>query len=137
MEERLTPDALRAMLGVSQVPRPADKAAFLAAVKQHCPPALRAEGRTGFVLLDVTIDEAGEVRKVDVVPAPGAPIPQAVIVRRDASGRDVQAPMPGGKSDPQLGPAADAALREVRFTPAVRDGLAVPFTLRMSIQFTP
>ncbi len=137
MDERLTPQALRAMAGVSQLPKPADKAAFLAAVNRHYPNKLRAAGRTGFVLLDVTIDETGGVQKVVVVPTPPGPVHHAVLIRRDASGREVQEPMADGESDSEFGPPAEAALREVRFTPAVRDGVAVPFTMRMSIQFKP
>ncbi|HET7233033.1 MAG TPA: energy transducer TonB [Longimicrobium sp.] len=137
MQEQLTPELLREMVGVSQIPRPADKAAFLAAVKRHCPAALREQGRTGFVLVDVTVDATGAVEAVTAVPAARGPRPAAVVVRRDADGREVHQPVGGIESDPELGPAAEAALREVRFTPARRDTVAVPFTVRIGIQFTP
>jgi len=137
MHERLTPEALRAMAGVSQFPKPADRAAFREAVKRHTPATLLAQGRTGFVLLEVTVDENGEVQKVTAVPSPSGVVHEAVLVRRDASGREVREPMSGGDSDPALGPAAEAALREVKFIPAMRDNVAVPFTFRMSIHFTP
>jgi len=137
MEERLTPAALRAMTGVSQIPRPADKSAFLAAVKRHTPASVREHGTTRFVLLDVTVGPSGEVEKVTAVPSPPGPIHEAVVLRRDAAGHQVEEPLMGGESDVQLGPAAEAALREVKFTPAMRDGVAVPFTVRMGIHFTP
>jgi hypothetical protein len=37
--------------------------------------------------------------------------------------------------DPAFGPAAEGALMETRFTPAMRDGQPVPFTMRMTISF--
>ena len=136
MHEPLTPELLRARVGVSQIPRPADQAAFLAAVKRHCPAALREQGRTGFVLVDVAVDATGAVEAVTAVPSPRGPPPAAVVARRDAYGGEVHATLGGIESDPELGPAAEAALREVRFTPALRDAVAVPFMVRIGIQFT-
>jgi hypothetical protein len=38
--------------------------------------------------------------------------------------------------DPAFGPAAQAALKEVRFLPAIRHGAPVPYTMRMTVEFT-
>ncbi|HET7463879.1 MAG TPA: hypothetical protein VFJ82_21665 [Longimicrobium sp.] len=135
MCQQLTPEALRAMSGVSRIPRPVDESAFLSAVKRHTPAVLRGRRRAGFVLLDVVVDANGEVRDVTAVSSPSGPAPEAVRVRGDGSGGEAGERLMAGSSDPVLGPAAEAALREVKFTPAVRDGVAVPFTLRMSIRF--
>lgn len=124
------------MAGVSRIPRPVDEAALLSAVKRHTPAALRERRRAGFVLLDVLVDANGDVRDVSVVPPPSGAVPEAVRVRHDGFGGEVGERLIAGSSDPALGPAAEAALREVKFTPAIREGVAVPFTLRMSIRFS-
>ncbi len=138
MREHLTPEALKAMMGVSEFPKPADRSALPAAVQRHYPATLRERGVTGFVLLDAMIDETGKVTEVDVLPSPDGPPHQAVLISRDrATGAETRRTLSNGTSDPAFGEAAKAALREVRFIPAMRDGQPVPFRLRMSIQFAP
>jgi outer membrane biosynthesis protein TonB len=131
---------VQAELGVTQLPRPRDHAAFTESLRRHYPAEFRAEWRTGAVLLDVTIDPQGSVRGVEVVPtAAGEPdgTHRAVLLDRDpATGRTVERPLQP-KYDAAFGPAARAALREVRFTPALRDGQPVTHTLRMTVEFAP
>lgn len=49
MREPLTPEALRALTGVSELPAPLDKAALNAAMHRHYPPSLRERDIAGFV----------------------------------------------------------------------------------------
>jgi hypothetical protein len=140
MQERMTPEALRAMTGVSALPRPADKTALLHAVQRHYPAELRRNGERALVLVDASIDATGHVTSVEVVQSPiGDAHHRAVLVSRDpVTGNETQRTLAGdGTYDPAFGPAAQAAVREVRFTPAMRDGTAVPFLMRMSVEFTP
>jgi hypothetical protein len=86
----------------------------------------------GSVLVDVRVAADGGVEEVEVVPRP-AGIHAAMILREpDGSSRRVEP-----NDDPAFGPAARAALMETRFTPALRDGRPVPFTMRMTIAFDP
>jgi outer membrane biosynthesis protein TonB len=140
MQERLTPDALREMTGVSALPRPVDKTAMLEAVKRHYPVELRGRAERALVLVDASIDANGTITDVEVVQAPAGDVHhRAVVVTRDpVTGSETQRTLSGGGAyDPAFGPAAQAAVREVRFTPALRDGQAVPFRMRMSVEFTP
>ena len=68
-----------------------------------------------------------------------SPLPGAVLEFRDAATAAVtQRTLDGGGAcDQEFGAAAEAALREVRFTPARRDGQSVPFEMRLTIVFTP
>lgn len=140
MHEKLTPQALREMTGVSELPRPGDRAVFLHTIQRHYPAELRERGARALVLVDASIDATGRVTDVDVVQPPaGDGHHRAVLLERDpATGGERQRTLAGGAPyDPAFGPAAQAALREVRFIPAMRDGQAVPFRMRMSIEFAP
>jgi len=140
MQERLTPEALREMTGVSVLPRPVDKAALIRAVERHYPARLRGRAERALVLLDASIDAAGHVTGAEAVPPPAGDVHhRAVVVTRDpTTGNETQRTLAGGEAyDPAFGPAAEAAVREVRFTPAMRDGQAVPFRMRMSVEFIP
>lgn len=127
---------LRALTGVDQLPRPADRTAFAESMARHTPPGLL---RSGSVLVDVGIDAEGRVRDVEpVTPSAQGPTTRTVVVTRDrTTDRETQRTMDASDHEPTLGTAAGAALRDVRFTPAVRDGQPVPFTLRMTVRFTP
>ncbi|HEX8904712.1 MAG TPA: energy transducer TonB [Longimicrobiaceae bacterium] len=138
MQQHLTPEALVALAGVSALPKPIDPAALPAAVRRHYPPALRDRGVRGFVLVEASIDEHGSVTAVEVIPSPGGPAHRAVLISHDqATGAESRRTMMGGDSDPAFGEAARAALGEVQFSPAMRDGHPVPFKLRMSLHFDP
>lgn len=139
MQEHLTPGMLRQMSGVSELPRPADKEAFSRSVQRHYPQGLRARNVGALVLLDVEIDATGAVTGAQAVAPPtGDPHHRAVLVDRDpVSGQETQRAFAGPVHDPAFASAAEAALLDVQFTPAKRDGQAVPFRMRMSIEFSP
>ena len=140
MHERMTPEALRQLTGVSELPRPLDRQAFLRAVARYYPAELRSHGERALVLVDASIDASGVVTNVEVVQPPAGDVQhRAVILSRDSvTGNETRrARASGGAYHPAFGPAAQAALREMRFTPAMRDGTAVPFRMRMSVEFTP
>jgi outer membrane biosynthesis protein TonB len=134
----MLPQALQELTGVSELPRPVDKAAFLQAVQRHYPAELRGQGARALVLVDASIDATGQVTDIEVVQPPaGDAHHRAVLLDRDpATGRETQRTLVrGAPYDPAFGPAAQAALREVSFTPAKRDGEPVPFRMRMSVEF--
>jgi hypothetical protein len=140
VHERLTAEGLREMTGVSALPRPVDQTALLRAVARHYPPDLRGRGERALVLVEALIDASGRVTDVEVVQPPAGDVHhRAVVVTRDPStGRETQRTLAdGGPHNAAFGPAAQAAVREVRFTPAMRDDQAVPFRMRMSVEFTP
>jgi outer membrane biosynthesis protein TonB len=131
-EHRMTPDQLRQMTGVDRLPVPADRGAFIASIAKHYPAAMRAAGVGGSALVDATIDAEGNVSAVEVVQRPMSP--RTTMILRDAAGTERRFTP---QDDPRFEAAARAALREVRFTPAVRDGQPVAYTMRMTISFDP
>lgn len=117
---------------MDRLPEPADYAAMQASMRRHWPTDPRADGAS--VTLDVSVDEAGHVTAVQPFTPPadgGMPI-RMVLRKRDGSER-----MHETRRDLSVAPAAEAVLREVQFTPAIRDGQPVPHTFRMTISFTP
>lgn len=125
-----TPEA---MMDVSRLPRPVRNEDLLAAIARHYPADLRAPGVAGSVLVDVRIEASGEVSDVRVVHRDTAQFHRAVLTRRGHTGTPET--IAGAEHDERFGEAAIAALREVRFTPAMRENAAVPFTMRMTIGF--
>lgn len=129
--------------GLSHLPAPADMAALDASLQRHYPAEFRATGRRGAVLVEVSVDEQGAVRGVEVVPrATGADphaVTRAVLQERDRETGGVTERVLALDHDPAFGPAAVAALRETRFTPAVRgaDGRPVAYRFRMTLVFDP
>jgi len=139
MYEPFTPEALREMTGLSELPRPVEPGSLPASVERHYPRELRARGVGARVLLDASIDATGRVANARVVEPVARDVrPRAVLEFRDAAtGAVTQRTLDGGGAcDHAFGAAAEAALREVRFTPATRDGQAVPFTMRQTVVFT-
>jgi hypothetical protein len=124
----MTPELLRGLAGVDRLPVPADPEMIRAALQRHRPTDLRAGG--GSVTVDVTVDAAGAVTEVRAAPRPADPSARMVLRERDGSER-----MMDVRRDPGLASAAEAALREIRFTPAERDGEPVPVTFRMTVTF--
>ncbi len=126
---------VRTKTGMSHLPGPQSEDALRASLRRHYPQQL--QDRTGAVLLEVEVDARGTVRDVDVVTPPSAahPTHRAVIVDGESSVRRAME----FQYDPAFGAAAQAALRETRFTPAVRasDDRAVPFRWRMTVVFDP
>ena len=70
------------------------------------PPAARAAGIEGVVILDATIDPTGEVSEVEVL-----------------------------QSVPELDQAAIAAVEQWRYEPTLVDGVAVPVSMTMTVNF--
>jgi TonB family protein len=109
-------------------------AEFSASLDRHYPAALRARGVAGTALVDVHVAADGRVEAVDVVSRPGHPEPATHrAVLRDARETSVLEI----NDRPEFGVAAQAALRETRFEPALNDGEPVPYMLRMTVQFDP
>lgn len=129
-------DLAREASGLSHLPRPQSLEALNRSLAKHYPATLIGGRPRTSVLVDVTLDENGVVKRVAVVDRPAVTTSRVVLLD-DA---------PGGKGDvlrehatiydASFGPAAVAALNEVRFHPARREGRPVPFTLRMSVEFT-
>jgi outer membrane biosynthesis protein TonB len=126
----MTPEQLRQATGVDRLPVPADRKAFMARIASHYPSAFRTAGVEGSALVEVAIDARGNVGSVDIIERPLAP--RAIMVLRKADGTERRV---APRDDPAFGDAAAAALRGVRFEPAMRDGQPVPFTMRMTINF--
>jgi hypothetical protein len=131
---------LRALTGVSHLPVPVDFQALNAAVSRHYPAELAAHRVAGDVLVDVTVDEHGQVQNVSVAtprPSSQGNVHRAVIVEHVPGTNSTIERELTPRYDPRFGPAAVAALRETPFLPALRDGRAVPYTLRMTLHFDP
>jgi hypothetical protein len=128
----MNPQELRRTAGVDRLPAPADYRAMQASMRRHWPADPRAEGAS--VTLDVSVDETGQVTSVQPVKlaANGGMPTRMILQERDGSERVHEV-----RRDPSVAPAAEAVLREIQFTPAMRDGEPVAHTFRMTISFTP
>jgi hypothetical protein len=138
-DRRIASAPLQELTGLSHLPSPADDAAIGASLRRHYPRDLLAQQIRGAVLVDIRLDDRGIVQDVHaVLPAsrPTSTDEQRLVVRERVNGQVVERGVTL-TYDAQFGPAAEAALREVRFLPALRDGRAVPFTLRMTVEFSP
>lgn len=125
---------MRSRTGLSHLPAPTDERALAASLKRHYPASLREQRVAGSALVDVHVSSSGRVEAVDVVPRPSAadhPTHRAVL--RDPDGTTVLELA----DRPEFGAAAQAALRETRFQPALKDGKPVPYTVRMTVEFNP
>jgi protein TonB len=91
---------------VSELPRPLNREALN--LRRYYPAQAKRSGFEGDVVLRLLIDADGSIAKVDVVGDPGQ----------------------------GLGPAAAQAVRELRFSPAKVNGVAVATTVPFTIHFT-
>lgn len=91
---------------VSELPRPLNRESLN--LRKYYPPRARKNGFEGDVVLRLLIDSDGSIAKVDIVSDPGE----------------------------GLGPAAAEAVREMRFSPAKVNGVAVATTVPFTIHFT-
>jgi hypothetical protein len=123
-------EELKKRVGLSALPEVRDNAAFVASLRRHDP------GLPGTILLDVSIDENGIVQDVEAAPQSSNRHTRIVLVDRAPGGKAVERPMEA-RHNPSLLPAARNVMREVRFTPAERDGKPVAYTLRMTLGFEP
>lgn len=138
-DRRIASAPLQELTGLSHLPSPADDAAIGASLRRHYPRDLLAQRIRGSVLVDIRLDDRGIVQDVHAVPRPSLPSPAdepRMVVRERVNGQIVEREVML-KYDPRFNPAAEAALRNVRVLPALRDGRAVPFTLRMTVEFSP
>jgi hypothetical protein len=116
--------------GLSAFPRVRNPASIAAILHRHNP------GFGGTILLDVTIDETGSARRVDVAPRPEGTHARAVLVDQTPDGNSVERPLVI-HDNPALLDAARRVLQEVQFTPAEREGRPVSYMLRMTLSFDP
>ena len=91
---------------VSELPRPLNRESLN--LRKYYPAQAKRSGFEGDVVLRLLIDSDGTIAKVDVVSDPGE----------------------------GLGPAAAQAVRELRFSPAKVNGVAVATTVPFTIHFT-
>lgn len=125
----------RAASGLSHLPRPESQEAFRRSLAKHYPNELAGVRPSTFVLLDVSLDANGRVQDVAVVDPPAVTMSRVALVEGGSNG-DVVHAAPAAVYDAAFGPAAVAALKDVRFHPARRNGQPVAFTMRMSVEFT-
>ena len=139
-ERRPVSAQLAKYTGLSHLPVEEDGAAFDASIRRHYPREMLRAGRGGDVLVDVRLDESGRVLDVDVVEERRTAADEhriVVVGKAPGSNTEVQREVRLNYDPDTFGPAAEAALREVRFRPALRDGKPVPYTLRMTVRFDP
>ena len=91
---------------VNELPQPLNRESLN--LRKYYPPQAKKNGFEGDVVLRLLIDADGTIAKVDVVSDPGQ----------------------------GLGPAAAQAVRELRFSPAKVNGVAVATTVPFTIHFT-
>jgi len=91
---------------VSELPRPLNREALN--LRRYYPAQAKRSGFEGDVVLRLLIDADGSIAKVDIISDPGQ----------------------------GLGPAAAQAVRELRFSPAKVNGVAVATTVPFTIHFT-
>lgn len=120
------------MTGVDRLPEVIDKAAFRASIDRHYPAELRARQASGSALVDVLVNADGTVATVTAIDRPAGMRAVMILEERDGTQRRITP-----NDDPAFQASAVSALREVRFSPALRDGQAVPFTMRMTVTFDP
>jgi hypothetical protein len=127
--------AVQRSTGLTYLPIPESFEALDHSLVRHYPAQLRDVRPRTAVLVDVMLDERGLVRDVAVVDPPATE--QSVIILQDVPGRNDRVEREYRPVyDRAFGPAARAALKEVRFRPAIRAGKPVPYTLRMAVEFT-
>lgn len=131
-EHRMRPEQVRQITGVDRLPEVVDKAAFRASIERHYPADLRAQETSGSALVDVLVDADGTVASTTPIDRPAGLRAVMILEEKDGSQRRITP-----NDHPAFQAAAVSALREVRFSPAVRDGKAVPFTMRMTVTFNP
>jgi hypothetical protein len=128
---------LRAMYGVSALPKLLNPDELHDSIRHHYPTALLERGQAANVLLQLTIDEAGTLTRAQAIGPPTVPgtVVGAILAdERGGARRETEMPT----TDPVLMRAAEAAVQVARFAPAELDGHAVPLPeFRMTIRFAP
>lgn len=132
-------EQVQQLANVSHLPAPANREAFAATLRRHYPAQFVGVRPRTAVLVDVEINASGIVEDVRVVDRSGMDESghvQAVLQQKVPGTNQIVEREFNPTYDPAFGPAARAALKEVRFHPAIRNGQPVPFTLRMTVEFT-
>jgi outer membrane biosynthesis protein TonB len=131
-------EQVQQMTGLSHMPRPESVDALNRSLARHYPRELAGVRPRSLVLVDVQLDEQGRVRDVRPVDRPAtAPSNVNMVLVDEVPGNNTPVERTyQGTYDSAFGPAARAALQEVRFEPAMRNGRPVPYTLRMTVEFT-
>jgi hypothetical protein len=111
--------------------------ALTRSLARHYPREFTGVRPATLVLMDVRLDEKGRV--LDAVaadrPAGGPETVSRVLVDHIPGSNTPVERVHEATYDQAFGPAASAALREMRFNPALRNGQPVPYTLRMTVEF--
>ena len=137
-DRRPASEQTQQVTGLSHLPRPASPAALTRSLARHYPRERASVRPRTLVLMDVQLDEQGRVLDATPVDRPAtAPSTVSMVLLDEVpgSGTPVERAYEAAY-DQSFGPAARRALREVRFQPALRDGRPVPYTLRMTVEFT-
>jgi hypothetical protein len=82
--------------------------------------------------VDVLVDEAGRVASVKPINRPAGMRAVLILEEEDGSQRRITP-----EDHPAFQAAAATALRGIGFSPAMRDGQPVPYTMRMTVTFDP
>ena len=136
---RIASPQLQELTGLTHLPSPADDGEIGASLRRHYPRDLLAQQASGSVLVDIDLDNRGivqDVKAVNRASLSNSADEHRLVVRDRVNGQIVEREATV-KYDSRFDQAAEAALRNVRFLPALRDGQAVPFTLRMTVGFSP
>lgn len=130
--------AVQEMAGVSHLPVPVNFADLRRSLARHYPRQFVGVRPRTSVLVDVMVDEKGFVREVGVVDRPAGTDEQVkmVVLDRVRGSNTKVAREVESAYDQSFGPAAQAAIKDVRFHPAIRNGKPVPFTVRITVEFT-
>lgn len=129
--------AAQRLSGLSHMPQVESPEALTRSLARHYPGELAGARPATLVLVDVRLDETGRVLDVMPVdrPARGQENVRMVLVDQVPGSNTPVERSYEAEYDQAFGPAASAALREMRFKPALRDGQPVPYTLRMTVEF--
>lgn len=130
-------ELVQRMTGLSHLPRVESPEALSRSMARHYPREFIGIRPKTLVLVDVRVDEKGRVLEVTPVnrPANASENVKMVLVDEVPGSNTPVARSYEAAYDQAFGPAASAALRDVRFQPALRDGRPVPYTLRMTVEF--
>jgi hypothetical protein len=114
------------LAGLSHLPVPENREAFAASMRRHFPRQLMGVRPRTAVLVDVSVGTSGIVEEVRVVDHGGTGDDGQVraVVRQKVPGTNQVV-------ERELNATYDAA-----FGPALRDGRPVPYTMRMTVEFT-
>lgn len=124
--------------GLTRVAQPRDLGALNAKLEASYPDPLRRQGRSGAVLVDVSVSADGVVRDVEIVNRPpewaGQRVRAVAVSTDPATGRRTEKELPRDY-DNAFGPAARAALLETAFVPALKGDDPVESIVRMTVRF--